>query len=61
MSAESVAVSITKHFETLVDPRVRRTRWHELMDILVIALFGTISNCDSWEDLPRYGGVARPT
>jgi predicted transposase YbfD/YdcC len=55
MSAGKVVVSITKHFETLTDPRIARTRWHELLDILVIALCGTICGCDSWEDLPRYG------
>ncbi|MFN0196547.1 MAG: transposase family protein, partial [Planctomycetaceae bacterium] len=55
MTGERAIVSITKHFETLTDPRVERTRWHDLMDVLVIALCGTICGCDSWEDLPRYG------
>jgi len=55
MAAERVVVSITKHFETLTDPRIERTRWHDLIDVLVIALCGTICGCDSWEDLPRYG------
>lgn len=55
MTGERVIVSITKHFETLTDPRVERTRWHDLLDVLVIALCGTICGCDSWEDLPRYG------
>lgn len=59
MPAECVIVSITKHFETLTDPRVERTRWHALIDILVIALCGTICGCDSWEDLPRYGRAKR--
>lgn len=54
MSAGTVVVGITRHFETLTDPRIKRTRWHELMDLLVIAVCGTICGCDSWEDLPRY-------
>lgn len=54
MSAEIAVVGITQHFADLTDPRVERTRWHDLMDILVIALCGTICNCDSWEELPRY-------
>ena len=55
MSAERVIVSITEAFENLTDPRIERTRWHELVDIVVIAICGTICGCDSWEDLPRYG------
>ena len=55
MSADRVVVSITEAFETLTEPRVERTRSHELIDIVVIAICGTICGCDSWEDLPRYG------
>lgn len=55
VSAERVIVSITEAFENLTDPRIERTRWHELVDIVVIAICGTICGCDSWEDLPRYG------
>lgn len=55
MSAGTVVVGITEHFEDLTDPRIDHTRWHDLLDILVIAVCGTICGCDSWEDLPRYG------
>jgi len=55
MSAAEAVVGIARHFETLTDPRVKRTRWHDLLDVVVIALCGTICGCDSWEDLPRYG------
>ncbi len=55
MSADGVVVSITEAFETLTEPRVERTRYHDLIDIVVIAICGTICGCDSWEDLPRYG------
>lgn len=55
MSADGVVVSITEAFENLTEPRVERTRYHDLIDIVVIAICGTICGCDSWEDLPRYG------
>jgi predicted transposase YbfD/YdcC len=55
VSADRVVVSITEAFETLTEPRVERTRCHDLIDIVVIAICGTICGCDSWEDLPRYG------
>jgi len=53
MSADGVVVSITKAFETLTEPRVERTRHHDLIDIVVIAICGTICGCESWEDLSR--------
>ncbi len=37
MSANCVVVSITEAFETLTEPRVERTRGHDLIDIVVIA------------------------
>ena len=55
MSVDRIVVSITEAFETLTEPRVERTRCHHLIDIVVIAICGTICGCDSWEDLPRYG------
>ena len=33
-----VNASIVKHFQTLEDPRIERTKRHNLLDILVIAL-----------------------
>jgi len=55
MSQVQGIVTLTKCFEELRDPRMERTRFHLLIDIVVIALLGTIAGCDSWEDLPRFG------
>ena len=30
-----------------------------MLDVVVIALCGTICGCDSWEDLPKYGRQKR--
>ena len=57
MSDTSGVVKIAKHFETWTDPRVKRTLLHGLMDIVIIAICGTIAGCDSWEDLPKYGAA----
>lgn len=46
---------LTESFATLTAPRVKRTRWHKLVDIVMIAVCGAICECNSWEDLPRYG------
>lgn len=46
-------------FVNLTDPRMSRTRWHNLQDIVMIAVCGAICDCNSWEDLPRYARAKR--
>jgi hypothetical protein len=35
-------------FENLTEPRMERTRRHELFDLVVVALCGTLAGADSW-------------
>jgi predicted transposase YbfD/YdcC len=42
-------------FENLTEPRLERTRRHELFDLVVVALCGTIAGADSWADIERFG------
>ena len=42
-------------FENLTDPRLERTRRHELFEIVVIAICATIAGSDSWTDIERFG------
>jgi predicted transposase YbfD/YdcC len=48
-------LSIRTHFADLKDPRLDRTRLHNLMDILIIALCAVISGADGWLDIAAYG------
>jgi predicted transposase YbfD/YdcC len=48
-------LNIRTHFADLKDPRLERTRLHNLMDILVIALCAVISGADGWLDIAAYG------
>lgn len=48
-------VTVFTPFEDLTDPRVERTRRHELFDLVVVALCGTIAGGDSWPDIERFG------
>ncbi|QDU61695.1 Transposase DDE domain protein [Planctomycetes bacterium Pan216] len=48
-------VAVFTPFENLTDPRVERTRAHELFDMVVVALCGTIAGSDSWADVERFG------
>jgi predicted transposase YbfD/YdcC len=48
------ALSIRRHFATLKDPRRKHRRRHQLLDIIVIALCGVISNCNTWLDIETF-------
>jgi predicted transposase YbfD/YdcC len=39
----------------LTDPRVDRTKLHQLLDILVIAMCATICGAEGWEDFSEFG------
>jgi predicted transposase YbfD/YdcC len=41
--------------ESVVDPRVNRSRRHKLVDILVIALCGYLAGCEGWVDVELFG------
>lgn len=47
--------SLVKHFGGLKDPRVERTKKHQLTDILVIAILAIIGGAQGWEDIENYG------
>jgi predicted transposase YbfD/YdcC len=46
--------TITEYFAELEDPR-RYNRRHKLLDILVIAICGTICGADGWEGIELFG------
>ncbi|MGH7622907.1 MAG: ISAs1 family transposase, partial [Gemmatimonadaceae bacterium] len=50
-------VRVFTPFEDLTDPRIERTRRHELFDLVIVALCGTIAGADSWHDIERFGNA----
>ena len=52
---DKVMPTIEQHFGDLSDPRIDRTKLHELMNILVIALCAVIAGADNWEDVEEFG------
>lgn len=44
-----------EHFADLPDPRVERTRLHDLLDILAIALCAVIAGADGWDGMADFG------
>ena len=51
----SVNASIVEHFQTLEDPRVARTKKHNLLDILVIALCTLLAGGEGFQDMELFG------
>ena len=52
---DTVLPTIEHHFGDLSDPRVDRTKLHELLNILVIAICAVIAGADNWEDVEEFG------
>jgi predicted transposase YbfD/YdcC len=59
MARSNPALAIVTHFAPLKDPRIERTRLHDLMDIIVIAICAVICGAEGWEDIAKYGHAKR--
>jgi len=51
-------ITIFDHFCVMVDPRVKRTKQHKLIDIIIIDIWAVICGADTWIvtifELPDY-------
>jgi predicted transposase YbfD/YdcC len=48
-------LDLASHFSLLKDPRVERTKHHKLLDIIIIAICGTICGADGWVAIEQFG------
>jgi len=48
-------IAVFTPFENLTDPRIARTRAHDLFELVVTALCATIAGSDGWTDIERFG------
>ena len=46
---------ISRYFETLEDPRIDRTKQHELNDIVMIAIVAVLADAESWTEVELFG------
>ena len=53
--ANDEAIFLRHHFADLLDPRGERSRRHELLDIIGIAICAVISGAESWTAVEAYG------
>lgn len=49
--------SLEDYFKDLPDPRIKRTRKHKLLDIIIIATCGIICGADTWTEIEEFGKV----
>lgn len=46
---------LRERFSALVDPRVERTKLHQLLDIITIAICAVICGADDWVEVEQFG------
>lgn len=56
----SAPTSITTHFADLPEPRVARTRRHELLDVITIAILAVICGANGWDEMEVFGRARLP-
>jgi len=49
--------TISEHFAAVDDPRMERTRRHELLEILTVALCGVLCAAESWVEVEQFGNA----
>ena len=59
MNQERLPACLEQYFGSITEPRVERTRAHQLLDIIAIALFAVLSGADSWVGIETYGNAKR--
>lgn len=55
MQNEHPHLSLVEHFKSIADPRVDRTKDHDLLDILVIAVCALLCAAESFNDMEDFG------
>ena len=48
-------ITLLDHFAQLTDPRIDRTKEHQLIDLIAIAICGMICGADNWVAIEQYG------
>jgi len=51
--------NLLSYFSRMKDPRVERTRYHLLDDIIFISIASVLSGAESWNEMERYGNLKK--
>jgi predicted transposase YbfD/YdcC len=57
---EKLSPRLLDHLAGLTDPRLERTKRHDLLDILAIAICAVICGADGWTEIEAYGKEKEP-
>ena len=49
--------ALSDHFASLADPRIDRTKRHQLLDILIIAICAILCGADDWVEVELFGNA----
>ena len=49
------SLAILTHFSEISDPRIDRTKYHNLQDMIVVAICAAICGANGWADVERFG------
>lgn len=60
LSSLALSERLRDCFATIVDPRVERTRLHQLSDIVTIAILSVLAGGQGWEEMEVYGLSKQP-
>ena len=52
--SSTLSLDFTSHFSDVHDPRIARSKAHQLIDILFISVAGTIAGCDGPSDIAEF-------
>ncbi len=55
VNSKDITTKFQEYFTQIKDPRVQRTRYHLLTDIISIAILAVIAGAQGWEDIEEYG------
>jgi predicted transposase YbfD/YdcC len=47
--------SLARHFGDLTDPRIERSRLHDLLDLIAISICAVVAGADTWDDIEDFG------
>lgn len=48
-------LTLAHHFAELTVPRIDRTRLHDLLDIVAIAICAVVAGAETWDDIEDFG------
>ena len=54
---EKPVITLNEHFADLEDPRIDRTKFHQLLDIVIIAICAVICGADTWVAIEEFGNA----